>query len=1175
VVVSADSQPELISRYSAALLDGVSDFAGKRRMYGWRCGESFVNDLEKQQESLFNAARQLTDLRQRAAFLEAACGGDADLRRRLDELFAAQPEAEAFFEKPASGARAALPATSSDIPQGAANEVTGTIIGRYKLLEKIGDGGFGSVYMAEQKEPVKRRVALKIIKFGMDTHQVVARFEAERQALALMDHPNIAKVFDAGATESGRPYFVMELVSGVPITQYCDQNHLPPAERLELFMQVCRAIQHAHQKGIIHRDIKPSNILVTRHDGVAVPKVIDFGIAKATQQELTEKTLFTQFHQFIGTPAYMSPEQAERSGVDIDTRSDIYSLGVLLYELLTGMTPFDGKELLAAGLDEMRRTIREEEPVRPSTRLSTMAAAERTTVAAHRQFDVPKLIHLLRGDLDWIVMKALEKDRTRRYETANALAMDLQRHLKNEPVAARPPSRFYVFQKTVRRHKVGFAAATVVMIVLAAGVLISSLEAARARRAEVQARHTGYVADMDLANRALDEGDLGIAQTLLRRYWPGPHEADLRNWEWRYLANLSEGDPHFSLVAHSTDVLSLRFLDDNTLLTAGETDWRTVLWNLKERRPSNIITNRGFGGGVSEVSAVAPKRNAMYYRAAVHFASGIGEIDLQKGELRNADNAFPDVEAPIKSLEISPDEKVLAVAYGNKVGLWDLDGKTWLKPFEAESGLATQGLFSPDGRVLVIADEEGLVAFWNLAERRKRGVLTNAPGSLGVLRFSADGRWLVNPGGKSPTQIWSAEDRTLVAELRDSVVVDRAVFSADGRWLATVGGEPSVRLWETSSWQKTRTLHGHTDPITAVDFSPNGKLLATGARNGEVKLWPLDEPPTAPERASFPASAYLQLAADGSAFCRILQSALSNGVASLTAEVWTTTPLQRTFTVALTASRPSSGCVLTGGRGLVLGGFDGSIRVVGPVVGQEIVVTNAHKAEVYIMDASLDGSTLATKAMPNWHADEPVRIWRLPRLEPIAELPRAQHVHGIKLSDDGKLLAGFTGPGDMGVWEIPSMKGPPMWRGVAAGQIARVCAFSPDNRWLAAATPEGGAFLWNLATHRRTVLPRALTQYTSLSFSPDGSRLAAGSEGESKLFDTATGQAVLSFKQAGLKLAFARDGESLLAVHSEGASVFHAPALDKLRFDWLKEKPSQEVPAYLGPDTNYTRPDRP
>jgi serine/threonine protein kinase/tetratricopeptide (TPR) repeat protein len=427
-----------------------------------------MTETNFREEAVFQGALQLPP-DQRDAYVQAACGGDSALRERVAALLLAHGRDAGPLEHPAApGARETI---ALSLPP---SEQPGDKIGRYKLLQRIGEGGCGLVYMAEQEEPVRRRVALKVIKLGMDTRQVIARFEAERQALALMDHPNIAKVLDAGATDSGRPFFVMELVRGVKITEYCDQHNLSTRDRLELFMQVARAIQHAHQKGIIHRDIKPSNILVTLHDGVPIPKVIDFGIAKATDRRLTDKTLFTQFEQFIGTPAYMSPEQAEMSGLDIDTRSDVYSLGVLLYELLTATTPFDPKELLAAGLEAMRRTIREKEPPRPSTKLSTMLAADLTSVARRRHVEPPKLIHLVRGDLDWIVMKALEKDRTRRYETANGFAMDVQRYLSNEPIVARPPSRLYRFHKMVRRNKVAVAAAVTVAIALLAGSGVST-----------------------------------------------------------------------------------------------------------------------------------------------------------------------------------------------------------------------------------------------------------------------------------------------------------------------------------------------------------------------------------------------------------------------------------------------------------------------------------------------------------------------------------------------------------------------------------------------------------------------------------------------------------------------------------------------------------------------------
>jgi serine/threonine protein kinase len=420
-------------------------------------------------QEIFSAAVEISDVVERDAMLDRECSDSPTLRAQIAVLLAMRSEAEEFFSD--CRADGPTPVFSSDPPETYSetnDKNIGLRIGPYKVLQKIGEGGCGDVYMADQEKPVRRRVALKIIKLGMDTKNVIARFESERQALAMMDHPNIARVLDAGTTEAGLPFFVMELIHGVNILEFCDTNNLDTRHRLELFIHVCNAIQHAHQKGIVHRDIKPSNILVTLHDGLPVPKVIDFGIAKAMTEPLTNKTLYTRYGFFMGTPTYMSPEQAEYSGLDVDTRSDIYSLGVLLYELLTGKPPFDHDDLMSSGLDEMRRTLREREPFRPSAKLKTYSIEELTATAARRHIETSKLQSLLRGDLDWIVMKTLEKDRKRRYETANGLAMDVGRFLNNEPIVARPPSRRYRLQKLVQRNRIVFSAAGIITLVMLA-----------------------------------------------------------------------------------------------------------------------------------------------------------------------------------------------------------------------------------------------------------------------------------------------------------------------------------------------------------------------------------------------------------------------------------------------------------------------------------------------------------------------------------------------------------------------------------------------------------------------------------------------------------------------------------------------------------------------------------
>src|SRR5580704_2957315 len=455
-----------------------------------------MSNAPKDAKGIFLAALDIGDAAERAAFVQRSCSDDAALRQRVEDLLRAYGQSNGPLDKLA----AALAPTEMAEP---IREQVGATIGPYKLMEQIGEGGFGLVFVAEQQQPIRRKVALKIIKPGMDTRDVIARFEAERQAL--MDHPNIARVLDAGTTDSGRPYFVMELVRGIPITEYCDQNQLTPRERLELFVPVCNAIQHAHLKGIIHRDVKPSNVLIMVHDDRPVVKVIDFGVAKALYQPLTEHTIYTRFAQMIGTPLYMSPEQAKMSGLDIDTRSDIYSLGVLLYELLTGTTPFNKERLAKAAYDELLKIIHEEEPPKPSLRLS-QSGESLPSIAAQRKTEPAKLSKMFHGDLDWIAMKALEKDRTRRYETANAFAADVLRYLNDEPVEASPPSAAYRLKKLARRYRTALVTATAFVCLLIAAVIVSGWLAFREKSARDAAERNAVLAAQS-TERAATEAD--------------------------------------------------------------------------------------------------------------------------------------------------------------------------------------------------------------------------------------------------------------------------------------------------------------------------------------------------------------------------------------------------------------------------------------------------------------------------------------------------------------------------------------------------------------------------------------------------------------------------------------------------------------------------------------------
>jgi serine/threonine protein kinase len=560
----------------------------------------------QQARELFIAAIKLAP-EQWAGYLDKACGPDKALHSRVRHLLEAYRQADSFLEEDTGGSPATV--DEPDVP-----ERPGAVLGPYKLLEQIGEGGFGVVFVAEQQQPIRRKVALKVLKPGMDTRQVIARFEAERQALALMDHPNIAKVLDAGRTSRGRPYFVMELVRGLPITAYCDQSQLSPRERLELFVHVCQAVQHAHQKGIIHRDLKPSNMLVMMQDGEPLVKVIDFGIAKALGQQLTDKTLHTGFAQIIGTPLYMSPEQTALSNVDVDTRSDIYSLGVILYELLTGTTPFDRKRFQEADFEVMRRIIREEEPVKPSTRISMLGQAA-ASVSEQRKSDPKALSGLFRGELDWIVMKALEKDRNRRYETASGFAADVRRYLHDEPVLACPPSATYQFRKFARRHKRGFAAVGIVCGLLATAVvvLLFANYHITQQRNLAQREHERAETNLTAARAAVDDYLTTVSESrLLKSSLPGlqPLRKELLQTALHYYQGFvreNQDDPalRFELASATfrVGVITAEIESQDKGLTY-LVEARNLFQGLADSQPANVDYQAGLGNCLLRIGFV-------------------------------------------------------------------------------------------------------------------------------------------------------------------------------------------------------------------------------------------------------------------------------------------------------------------------------------------------------------------------------------------------------------------------------------------------------------------------------------------------------------------------------------------------------------------------------------------
>jgi hypothetical protein len=1085
-----------------------------------------MNENVTIEQQIFETAQAIQDDLERNSFISKRCGGDPRRIERIQRLVGNAATADKFFDIP-------------EFQTLVEPDRIGMQIGAYKIVRRVGAGGEGVVYAAEQLEPVRRTVALKLMKFGLQSSEAVARFLAERQTLAMMEHANIARIYDAGATDKGEPYFVMELVEGVRITDFCDQKRLSIGERLRLFTQLCQAVQHAHQKGIIHRDLKPSNVLVTEKDGTVLPKIIDFGIAKAVQEvSAPAADLEATFH-LEGTLAYMSPEQAAGAD-DIDTRSDIYSLGALLFELVAGKPVFDLRPLnVSAGRD----VVKLQKPVAPNIRFAQLPIVEQAEIANVRSTNISKLNHTLAGDLGLIVLKCLEKERSRRYETVRDVAEDLKCLLQNEPVLAHAPDRAYRFRKFITRNKtpVGAGAIASMTLVTALAVIANALfneraalkdaetaklrerhERLRAEAGELSARRFAYASDMNMAQQALDMNNRGRALELLSRSVPTRNEQDLRGWEWNFLSKTARSAALATLAQDGASIFSVAFTSTGEIVSrdgAFQIVFRDAAGNGIEGFQAD-----GYGRALTVVS------NFVIYSDVLNQTNPV--IKLRRLTPSVSTTAFS-CEAPPLSLTCSADGHFLVgICHDEKMRVWDMRAQKLLATF---STAAPNGwhkgatAISSDGELIAFGETDGRLI---LVETKSFGVVTNFTASnegITALAFSPDGLLASSSGFTNKSiQIWRPKQAELIRTLEGhGAWVASLAFSPNGDKLASGSGDQTIGIWNTRDWKRTAILRGHSDEVYSLSFSTDGKRLLSASKSGELLLW---DPGVVRGENSFDVFPN-----------EVFKFAFLKSSPAILV-------LRRDGKLTLADARHPF-------RQEQLGNVESDGEIAVNATSTSAAVAD-HKGNLKVLDLSKKAVAKILQIRPGppvYVAYPPaapdrlilmdfyreVHIWTTNDWTEIITSQADRDINVAAVSPDGAFLA--TG----------SIYGTVQLLDAATGKILRTVNahrrtvtginFSPDGKLLVTASEDALAKLWRVPDLAvEATLKGHLLGVHSAAFSPDGRRVITGSHDKQavKVWDVSTHQELLTLRGTGsffYRSEFSPTGQTVAAVNAQGA----------------------------------------